>query len=142
MFGAGFTLGDAVQKKGAGPWLAQMLAPALTGLPFVFVLLAVVMVGFAMTQFMNNVALGAILSPVLISIAQASGILPQRLVIPAVLAMGIAYMLPSASARMTLVAVSGAVQRKEMLTTGFLIGLPSVLVIVLMFYVLSVTGLI
>ena len=131
-----------MQKTGASAWFAQILAPALTGLPFVFVLLAVVMVGFAMTQFMNNVALGAILSPVLISIAQASGILPQRLVIPAVLAMGIAYMLPSASARMTLVAVSGAVQRKEMLTTGFLIGLPSVLVIVLMFYVLSVTGLI
>lgn len=142
VIGAGFTLGDALQKTGASEWFASILAPALTGMPFAFVLLAVVLVGFSMTQFMNNVALGAILSPVLISIAQASGILPQRLVIPAVLAMGIAYMLPSASARMTLVAVSGAVQRKEMLTTGFLIGLPSVLLIVFMFYVLSVTGLI
>jgi len=140
VIGAGFTLGDALQKTGASAWFAAILAPALMGLPFVLVLLAVVLIGFAMTQFMNNVALGAILSPVLISLAQASGILPQRLVIPAVLAMGIAYMLPSASARMTLVAISGVVQRKEMIVTGFLIGLPSVLLIVLMFFVLSATG--
>jgi di/tricarboxylate transporter len=51
-------------------------------------------------------------------------------------------MLPSASARMTLVSVSGAVTRKEMLQIGLLIGLPSVLLIVVVFLLLSVFGLV
>ena len=142
VIGAGFTLGDALQKSGASAWFAEMLAPLLAGLPYAIVLFVIVAVSFALTQFMNNVALGAILSPLLISVAQASSIDPVRLVLPAVLAMGIAYTLPSASARMTLVAVSGAVDRKEMITTGLYIGLPSVLIIAVMFLLLSIFGLI
>ncbi|MFO7632102.1 MAG: DASS family sodium-coupled anion symporter [Caldilinea sp.] len=142
VIGAGFTLGDALQKTGASDWFASILAPILTELPFAAVLFALVGVGFVMTQFMNNVALGAILSPLLISVAQASGIDPVRLVLPVVLSMGIAYVLPAASARMTLVAVSGAVSRKEMVTTGLLIGLPSVLMIGGMFLLLNTLGLI
>jgi len=142
VIGAGFTLGDALQKTGASTWFADMLAPMLVGLPYAVVLVAIVGVSFTLTQFMNNVALGAILSPLLISIAQASNIDPVRLVLPAVLAMGIAYALPSASARMTLVAVSGVVSRKEMITTGFVIGAPSVMVIVLIFLLLSLFGLV
>lgn len=137
VIGAGFTLGDALQKSGASVWFAEMLAPLLVGLPYAVVLFVIVAVSFALTQFMNNVALGAILSPLLISVAQASSIEPVRLVLPAVLAMGIAYTLPSASARMTLVAVSGVVSRKEMITVGLYIGAPSVLMIVLMFLFLS-----
>ncbi len=91
---------------------------------------------------MNNVALGAILAPLLISVGQASGIEPVRLVLPPFLALGIAYMLPGASARMTLVAVSGAVTRKEMITTGLIIGAPSVLLIGVIFLALTTLGLI
>lgn len=140
VIGAGFTLGDALQKTGASEWFASILAPIMIGLPFAVVLFALIGVGFAMTQFMNNVALGAIFSPLLISIAQASGIEPVRLVMPVVLSMGIAYVLPAASARMTLVAVSGAVSRQEMSRTGILIGLPSVLIIGAMFLLLSALG--
>jgi sodium-dependent dicarboxylate transporter 2/3/5 len=142
VIGAGFTLGDALQKTGAAAWFAEMLAPMLSGLPYAVVLFAVVAVGFVLTQFMNNVALGAILSPLLISIAGASDIEVVRLVMPVMLAVGVAYMLPSASARMTLVSVSGAVTRKEMLQIGLLIGLPSVLLIVVVFLLLSVFGLV
>ncbi|MBE2238933.1 MAG: DASS family sodium-coupled anion symporter [Caldilineaceae bacterium] len=142
VIGAGFTLGDALQKTGASAWFADMLAPVLTGLPLAVVLLSVILMGFTLTQFMNNVALGAILSPLLISVAAASGIEPVQLVMPAMLSLGVAYMLPSASARMTLVSVSGAVQRKEMLMTGLVIGLPSVLLIAGMFILLSRMGLI
>ena len=142
VIGAGFTLGDALQKTGAATWFAEMLAPGLSGLPYSVVLFAVVAVGFVLTQFMNNVALGAILSPLLISIAGASGIDPVRLVMPVMLAVGVALMLPSASARMTLVSVSGAVSRTEMSRIGFLVGLPSILLIAAVFLLLSVFGLV
>ena len=142
VIGSGFTLGDALDKTGANEWFAGMLAPTLSSLPFSLVLLIVLLIGFVITQVINDVTLGAIFSPILVTMAQATGIPPARLVIPAILAIGLADMFPSASARMTLVAVTGAVERREMLRVGFLIGLPSLLIVYVFFYVLTLLGLI
>ncbi len=68
VIGAGLTLGDSLDKTGASAWFAQLLAPALDGLPYAVVLGILVLVGFALTQFMNNVTLGD-LAPVLITLA-------------------------------------------------------------------------
>jgi sodium-dependent dicarboxylate transporter 2/3/5 len=142
VIGAGLTLGDALEKSGASAWLASLLAPALQGLPYEIVLVVLVLVGFTITQFMNNVTLGAILAPVLITLGQAGGIAPTRMVIPTIMAIALAFMLPSASARMTLAAVTGAVERKHMVWAGLVVGLPSALVILIFFFLLSRFGLI
>ena len=140
VIGAGLTLGDALDKSGASVWLASILAPMLHGLPYEVILVALVLVGFIITQFMNNVTLGAILAPVLITLGQASGIAPERMVIPTIMAVGLACMLPGASARMTLAAVTGAVDRKNMLWAGLVVGLPAAIVIMLFFYAMSYFG--
>lgn len=140
VIGAGLTLGNALDKTGAGEWFANMLAPTLSGLPYGVVLSVLVLTGFALTQFMNNVTLGAILAPVLITLAEASGILPTRLVIPTIMAVALAFALPSGSARMTLVSVTGAVSNKTMLRAGLIVGLPSALVVLVFFYAMSLLG--
>lgn len=140
VIGAGLTLGDALDKTGAGLWFAEQLSPLLAGLPYATILLILVLLGFTLTQFMNNVTLGAILSPILITLGEASNIPPTRLLIPTIFVLALAYALPAASARMTLVAVSGAVERKDMMRTGILIGVPSAAVIWCFFYVLSRMG--
>ena len=142
VIGAGLTLGDALDKTGANAWFAGLLAPTLMGMPFEMILVVLVVGGFVITQFINNVPLGAIVAPVLISIGEASGIDPVRLVMPTILAIGIAYMLPGASARMTLVAVTGAVDRREMMRTGLLVGVPSMVFVLVFFLVLTRLGLI
>lgn len=142
VIGAGLTLGDALDKSGASVWLASILAPMLQGLPYEVILVALVLVGFIITQFMNNVTLGAILAPVLITLGQASGIAPERMVIPTIMAVGLACMLPGASARMTLAAVTGAVERKNMMWAGLVVGVPAIIVIMLFFYAMSYFGLI
>lgn len=142
VIGAGFTLGDALQKTGTAAWFANLLAPTLQGLPFALVLFLLMLLGFAITQFMNDVTLGAILAPVLVTLAQASNTSAPRLVVPTILAVGLAFMLPSASARMTLVAVSGTVQGKDMVRVGLLIGVPAVLIVYLFFLGMSALGLI
>jgi sodium-dependent dicarboxylate transporter 2/3/5 len=142
VIGAGLTLGDALAKTGAGDWFAQQLKPMLQGLPYLVILAALVLIGFALTQMMNNVTLGAILAPILVNLGEVSGIAPARLVIPTIFAVALSYMLPVASARMTLVAVTGVVERKEMLRAGLIVGLPSALVVILFFYVLSNLGMI
>ena len=142
VIGAGLTLGDARDKSGASVWLASILAPLLQGLPYEVVLIALVLVGFIITQFMNNVTLGAILAPVLITLGQASGIAPERMVIPTIMAVGLACMLPGASARMTLAAVTGAVERKSMLWAGLVVGVPAAILVIIFFYVMSQLSLI
>lgn len=142
VIGAGLTLGDALDKTGASLWFARLLAPLLEPLPYGVILSILVIVGFGLTQLMNNVTLGAILAPVLITLGQASGIPPARLLIPTVFALALAYVLPGASARMTLVAVTGAVEAKDMRRAGLIVGIPSALVILGFFFALSRVGLI
>lgn len=140
VIGAGLTLGDALTKTGASAWFATLVAPMLQDLPYVAILAALVAMTFVLTQFMNNVPLGAILTPVLITLGTATGIDPVRLVIPTIFAVGLAFALPSGSARMTLIAVTGAVSSKEMIRTAMIIGIPSAVVLFLFFYLASVIG--
>lgn len=142
VIGAGLTLGYALEKSGANAWFAGLLAPILQPLPYFVILIALVLLSFTLTQFMNNVTLGAILTPVLVTLGEASGISPIRLLLPTIFSLALAYMLPSASARMTLVAVTGAVESKDMVRAGLVVGIPSVLVILGFFYGLSQFGLI
>ncbi len=142
VIGAGLTLGNALQVTGATAWFAALLAPTLNPLPYVAILAALVIVSFMLTQFMNNVTLGAILTPVLVTLGEASGIAPERLLLPTIFTVAMAYTLPGASARMTLVAVTGAVENKDMMRAGLFVGLPSALIIFLFFYILSQFGLI
>ena len=51
-------------------------------------------------------------------------------------------MLPNSSARMTLVAVSGAVDSPRMLRSGLIVGIPSAIFVFLFFAILSSVGLI
>ena len=137
VIGAGLTLGEALDKTGANTWFASILAPVLEGLPYLVILTILIVIGFILTQFMSNVTLGAILAPLLITLGHASGIPPARLLLPTIFVVAIAYMFPSASARMTLVAITGAVESKEMMRAGIMVGIPSALVILLFFYLLS-----
>lgn len=142
VIGAGLTLGDALDKTGASKWLAQMLAPFLQGLPYGLILGLLVLITYTLTQFMNSVTIAAIFAPILISLGTSAGISPVRLLLPAVFTLAFCYVLPVSSARMTLVAVTGVVDRKDMLRAGLLVGIPSAIVVAIFFYLLSLAGLI
>lgn len=142
VIGAGFTLGDAMTKSGANDWIATMAEPFLAGLPYALILVVVMASAFVLTQFVNSVTLGAIFSPLMVALALQLGMAPARLVIPMILVLGPCYLFPSSSARMTLAYVSGAVERRQMLRSGLIVGLPSVLLLYLFFLVLAAVGLI
>lgn len=65
---------------------------------------------------------------------------PVRLVLPTIMTVALAYTLPAGSARMTLVAVTGAVDKQHMIRAGLAVGVPSALVIWLFFYALIWVG--
>ena len=142
VIGAGLTLGDALTKTGASVWFAAILAPTLQQMPYILALAVLILLAFIITQFITNVPLGAILTPVLITLAQATDTDPVRLVIPTIFAVALAFTLPSGSARMTLIAVTGAVEGKDMIRSGLIVGLACAGVLVLFFSLLSTFNLI
>lgn len=142
VIGAGLTLGDALDKSGASAWIVSLVEPLLGGLPYVAILALLVTSTFALTQFMNSVTYGAILSPILVTLGVSSGIAPPRLILPFVFTLALCYMLPNSSARMTLVAVSGAVDSPTMLRSGLAVGIPSAIFVFIFFALLNVFGLI
>lgn len=142
VIGAGLTLGDALDKTGTSLWLAQLLAPLLTGLPYFVILIALVSVTFVLTQFMNSVTLGAIFAPILITLGISMDINPARLLLPTIFTMAFCYMLPISSARMTLVSITGGVSTKDMVRAGLCVGLPSAILVIVYFYISSSLGVI
>ncbi len=142
VIGAGLSLGDALDKSGASAWIVSLVEPALRGLPYLAILALLVISTFVLTQFMNSVTYGAILSPILVTLAVTTNMIPTRLVLPFVFTLALCYMLPNSSARMTLVAVSGAVDTRTQLRSGLVVGLPSALFVFLFFALLSAAGLI
>lgn len=140
VIGAGLALGDALDKSSASAWLVGLVEPALAGLPYAAVLALLVTSTFVLTQFMNSVTYGAILSPILVTLAVTSDVSPPRVVLPFVFTLALCFMLPNSSARMTLVAVSGAVDTKNMLRGGLMVGIPAALFVYLFFLVLSAAG--
>lgn len=137
VIGAGLALGDALDKSGASQWIVSVIQPVLQNLPAVIVLALLIASTFVLTQFMNSVTYGAILSPILVALAVSSHVVPTSLVLPFVFTLALCYCLPNSSARMTLVAVSGAVDSKQMLRTGLLVGIPSALFVFVFFLVLD-----
>jgi len=140
VIGAGLTLGDALTKTGASLWFADILAPTLQQMPYILALAVLIFLAFSITQFINNVPLGAILTPVLITLAQATDTDPARLVIPTIFAVALSFTLPSGSARMTLIAVTGAVEGKDMIRSGLIVGLACAVVLLIFFTLLSTIG--
>jgi len=142
VIGAGLTLGDALDKTGASAWLAQLLAPVLQGLPYALILSVLVPTIYVLTQFTNSVTWAAILTPMLITLGEVSGIGSVRLVVPMTLTLAFCFLLPISSARMTLVSVTGAVPKKDMFRIGLIVGFPAAVVVWLFFLLMGWLGVI
>jgi len=138
IIGAGLTLGDTLVRTGTTNWLAGLLGPAVTGMPLIVSLLALVFFSAVLTNLLNNTTITALFVPVLISIAKSDpGFNVVELVMPVALATTFGYSLPSASGRMALIAASGIVKPGEMMRYGLMMTGASSLALALFFYALS-----
>lgn len=138
IIGAGLSLGDTLVRTGTTNWLAGLLGPAVTGMPLLVSLIALVLISAVLTNLLNNTTITALFVPVLISIAKSDpGFNVVELVMPVALATTFGYSLPSASGRMALIAASGIVKPGEMMRYGIIMTVASSLALALFFYVLS-----
>ena len=83
----------------------------------------------ALTELMSNVALVTIFVPVVFGIAEGFHISPLWLAMPVTFAASCAFMMPISTPPNAILFASGYIRVKEMIKTGFLLNLFSLIVI-------------
>lgn len=133
LFGGGLSLAAAFQSSGLAQWLGMQLV-AVQHLPLFLIILIVALAINFLTEVTSNVATASIMLPVLASLADAIGVHPYLLMIPATMAASCAFMLPIATGPNAIVFGSGELKIKDMVRAGVWLNIISSLLISLLVY--------
>jgi sodium-dependent dicarboxylate transporter 2/3/5 len=131
LFGGGLALARGMSSSG----LVDLVSGAIAGanvsiLVTAFLLIALMLF---MTELMSNVALVAVLAPVVAGIAIGLEIPMLHLLIPVTIASSCAFMLPMATPPNAIVFASGYIRVHQMARVGFILNCISILLLVLIF---------
>lgn len=128
LFGGGMALAGVIRASGLGDWVGGELA-GLASLPTLLLILLVVTLVIFATEVTSNIATAAALMPVLVSVAEGTGIDPILFGAPVALAASCAFMLPMATGPNAVVFATGEVDLPTMARAGFRLNLMAIIVI-------------
>jgi solute carrier family 13 (sodium-dependent dicarboxylate transporter), member 2/3/5 len=131
LFGGGLCLAQALEKTGLIDLLSGRVESFGQG-EFWLTLILLTAAAIYLTELMSNVALVAVLVPVVIGIAQGMEVDPLLLAFPVTLASSCAFMLPMATPPNAIVFSSGKVTVMQMAKAGFWLNFIALVVIVLL----------
>ena len=131
LFGGGLALAKGMSSTGLVSLITDSIAEAQLNVLFTTVLLIMLML--FMTELMSNVALVAVLAPVVAGIAMGLEIPILHLLIPVTMASSCAFMLPMATPPNAIVFASGYIKVAQMARVGVFINLIAVALLVLWF---------
>lgn len=131
LFGGGLALAKGMSSTGLVSLITDSIAEAQLNVLFTTVLLIMLML--FMTELMSNVALVAVLAPVVAGIAMGLEIPILHLLIPVTMASSCAFMLPMATPPNAIVFASGYIKVAQMARVGIFINLIAVALLVLWF---------
>lgn len=131
LFGGGLALARGMSASGLVDIVANAIASSEISILFTAVLLITLML--FMTELMSNVALVAVLAPVVAGIAIGLDVPLLHLLIPVTIASSCAFMLPMATPPNAIVFASGYIRVHQMARVGFVLNCISVVLLVLLF---------
>ena len=123
----------AIAKAMESTGIIQIIAVVVAQNPMSSILVYIILIGsmLFLTELMSNVALATIYIPVVIGIANGLGLNPLLLAIPVAMAASCAFMMPISTPPNAIVFSSGNIRVRQMIKTGFLLNLISVIVLVI-----------
>ncbi|MAU16821.1 MAG: anion transporter [Muricauda sp.] len=136
LFGGGMAIAKGFQDTGLANYLGDQMT-FFDGLPlFLLLLLIITCVNF-LTEVTSNLATTAMMLPVLAPLALTLGINPYLLMVACTSAASCAFMLPVATPPNAVVFGSGYLRIPDMVRTGFLMNLLSIVIMALaVFFIL------
>ncbi len=133
LFGGGIALASALEKVGLIGMLGKWLS-GFSGTSLIFLILVVAVLSIFISEVMSNVAQVIVFAPVVTGIAEALHMNPFLLGIPMTLAASCASMMPMGTPPNAIVFSSGHIKLTQMMKTGFVMNLISIILIVLFSY--------
>lgn len=130
LFGGGITLANQLEKAGLIQQLGSWIAGTAGTNIFVLILITTIVSVFV-SEAMSNIAQVIVFAPVVSSIATALHINPVILGLPMTLAASCASMLPMGTPPNAIVFASGKLTLKDMLKTGLIMNIVSIILITL-----------
>lgn len=131
LFGGGLALANGLSATGIVDLIANQISQSNISILVTASLLIILML--FMTELMSNVALTAVLAPVVAGIAIGLNVPILHLLIPVTLASSCAFMLPMATPPNAIVFASGFIKVSQMARVGIVINLISAGLLILMF---------
>ncbi|MGQ9643404.1 MAG: SLC13 family permease, partial [Ignavibacterium sp.] len=136
LFGGGFALANAFTLSG----LSEYIGNQLKGISHIEILILIMIISASinfLTELTSNTAVTQMILPVLASVSLSMQVNPLLLMIPATLSASMAFMLPVGTPPNTIVFASKRLRIIDMIKTGFLLNISSVLIITLLVYTLG-----
>jgi solute carrier family 13 (sodium-dependent dicarboxylate transporter), member 2/3/5 len=130
LFGGGITLAAALEKAGLITMLGKWIA-GFSGSNLLLIVIVVTALSIFISEVMSNIAQVIVMAPVVSGIADAVGINPFMLGIPMTLAASAASMMPMGTPPNAIVFASGHIRMKQMIKTGLVMNIISIVLIVL-----------
>ena len=132
LFGGGLALAKGMSVSGIVDMVSGAIAESQISVLFTAILLITLML--FMTELMSNVALIAVLAPVVAGIAIGLDLPILYLLIPVTIASSCAFMLPMATPPNAIVFASGYIKVSEMARVGVFLNVIAIVILVLMFH--------
>jgi sodium-dependent dicarboxylate transporter 2/3/5 len=131
LFGGGMAMAGGLEKVGLINSLGNWMSGFTDGNSVLVLIISITIISIMLSEVMSNVAQVIVLAPVVTAMTQSLNLDPLLLGIPMTLAASCASMLPMGTPPNAIVFSSGHIRLKEMLTTGFIMNLISIILIVL-----------
>lgn len=128
VFAGGIALASGFEQSGLSSVLATRLT-ALTTLPLPIMLLGLCLAVTLMSEIASNTATAVLLMPVLAVVAKSQNLDPALIMLPAVLAASLGFMLPVATAPNAIAYGTGMVSNRQMLRAGWFLDLAGIVVL-------------
>ena len=130
LFGGGMALAEGMEKSGIVEKIGVYFHEhKISGAVLIF---SLTFISMALTELMSNVALVTIFVPVVFGIAEGAGINPVYLALPVTFAASCAFMMPISTPPNAILFASGYIKMKDMIRTGLLLNLFSLVIIFLL----------
>ena len=133
LFGGGLSLAAAMQGSGLTLWIGEKIYN-LDNISLILIILSIVFAVNFLTEITSNLATVSMILPILASASFSLGLHPFVIMISATIAASCAFMLPVATPPNAVVFGSGYLKIKDMVKTGLLMNLISIVVVTLYIY--------
>ncbi len=131
LFGGGLSLASGLYSSGVIDIIGQSIL-RFSDVPPLIIMAVTVSIMLILTELISGTALSSVLLPVIFGVSEGLHLSPLELAVPLVLVANGAFMMPMGTPPNAIVFASGYLKIKDMMRTGWLMNIFSIIIVILL----------